>query len=186
MEELNQLRKFYRLKNIERACSVLGRKESAAEHSWSCLILADYFLTLMNDHSIDRLKVYETLLYHDLVEIEAGDVNLIEENKRKNKKERERQALKRLKEQLPLTLRKKFEGLFNEFEAGETKEARFAKAIDALDAEIHELDYKKDWQGWTEEFLRKTKEPLFKEFPKLKEAFEKTLAYCRKEGYFNQ
>jgi|SRR3989338_9155384 len=87
---------------------------------------------------------------------------------------------------IPAPLREKFISLFNEFEDGKTKEARFAKAIDALDAEIHEMDYKKDWIGWTEEFLRRKKEPLINEFSELKEVFEETIAFVRKERYFDQ
>ena len=67
----------------------------------------------------------------------------------------------------------------NEFDENKTKEAKFAQAIDKLDAEIHELDYKKDWKGWTEEFLRKEKEIYFKEFPKIKQAFEKITNYLK-------
>lgn len=79
-----------------------------------------------------------------------------------------------------------FHDLFHEFESCKTKEARFAKAIDALDAEIHEMDYKEDWKGWTEEFLRRKKGHLFEEFPELKDAFEKIMKYMKKEGFFNQ
>ena len=85
MEEINKLRRLYHLKHVDRFNSVLKRKESSAEHSWSCLILADYFLNLMKDRDIDRLKVYELLLYHDVVEIEAGDIGLLETEKRKDK-----------------------------------------------------------------------------------------------------
>lgn len=185
MDELVRLRKFYELKTIERACSVSGRKESSAEHSWSCLILADYFLTKIN-HSLDRLKVYELLMYHDVVEIEAGDVCISKEELRKHKKELELQALHRLKDKIPSQLKEKFVALFLEFEEQKTTEAKFAKAIDALDAEIHELDYKEDWKGWTEEFLRRKKGPLFEDFPDLETFFEKTLEFCRKQGYFDQ
>jgi len=76
--------------------------------------------------------------------------------------------------------------LVNEFEENKTKEAKFAQAIDKLDAEIHELDYKKDWKGWTEEFLKEEKEKYFEEFPKIKQAFEKITNYARENGYFNQ
>jgi hypothetical protein len=43
MENINKLRKFYQLKHVERTAPVGERKESSAEHSWSALILADYF-----------------------------------------------------------------------------------------------------------------------------------------------
>ncbi|MBS3166161.1 HD domain-containing protein [Candidatus Woesearchaeota archaeon] len=184
-DTLSKLRTVYQLKNIERANSVGNRKESTAEHSWSSLILADYFLTRSN-MKIDRLKVYELLMYHDVVEIECGDINLLKHDFHPDKFSKENKAALKLKEKLPEEIGTKFADLFNEFQDQKTLEARFAKAIDALDAEIHEMDYKKDWIGWTEEFLRKKKEPLINEFPELKEVFEETIAFVRKEGYFDQ
>lgn len=184
MSELQQLRKFYELKKVERTSTVAKRKESPAEHSWSCLILADYFLSTMKNAGLNRLRVYELLMYHDVVEIEAGDVDLLNEQERKHKKEREQQAAHVLKEHFPAVLRQKFIDLFCEYENGETPEARFARAIDALDAEIHELDYKEDWAGWTEAFLRRKKGPLLKEFPYLYEVFEEIMAFLKKEKYF--
>lgn len=186
MEELNKLRKFYELKNVERACSVSGRKESSAEHSWSCLILADYFLSIMKHHRLNRLKVYEILIYHDVVEIEAGDIPIHHEEKRKHKKEQEMKALAKLQEKVPLVLKSKFVDLFLEFEDRNTREAKFAKAIDALDSLAHELDYKKDWRGWTEEMVRRYHGKYMEDFPEINEAFNKMLAYCRNKGYFNQ
>ncbi len=186
MENINKLRKIYQLKNIERANTVGKRKESPAEHSWSSLILADYFLTEMNDSTLDRLKVYELIMYHDLVEIETGDLCISKEEERKNKKAEEKKAALILKEKIPSQIKQKFHDLFEEYENQTTQEAKFAKAIDALDAELHEMDYKEDWKGWTEEFLRKKKSHLFQDFPLLKEAFEKTTQYARENGYFNQ
>ena len=83
-------------------------------------------------------------------------------------------------------MRDKFVQLFKEFEDGNTSEAKFCKAIDALDAVIHEMDYKSDWKGWTEEFLREKKGPLFEEFPKMKALFEESLKFAREGGYFGQ
>lgn len=185
MEEIIKLRKLYGLKKVYRANSVENRKESSAEHSWSCLILADYFLNI-TDIKLDRLKVYELLMYHDVIEIEAGDTPLHKEEERKNQREKELKALNKLKHEIPRELKTKFVNLVNEFEENKTKEAKFAQAIDKLDAQIHELDYKKDWKGWTEEFLRAEKEIYFKEFPKIKQAFEKITDYARENGYFDQ
>jgi putative hydrolases of HD superfamily len=175
MENINRLRKFYELKHVERANSVASRKESAAEHSWSCLILADYFLGIMTQK-----------LNHDVVEIEAGDICISKEKEREDKKEAEKIAAHVLKEHIPKELKDKFIGLFEEFEDGNTKEAKFARAIDTLDATIHELDYKEDWKGWTEEFLRNKKMHLFEEFPELKKVFETILKEMNKKGYFSQ
>ncbi|MBU0460896.1 MAG: HD domain-containing protein [Nanoarchaeota archaeon] len=186
MKDIHQLRKFYKLKEIERAGPVGKRKESSAEHSWSCLILADYFLSLMKNSSINRTKVYELLIYHDVVEIEAGDIPIHHTEKRKKKKTSEMKALKNIKKQIPHGLKGKFEDLFLEFEAAETKEAKFAKAIDALDALIHFLDYKEYWKGWNEEMVRQFHGRKVISFVETQDAFEKILTYVKKEGYFKQ
>lgn len=185
MEELNKLRKLYRLKEVCRANQVRGRKESSAEHSWSCLLLADYFLETTS-LKLGKLKVLELLVYHDLIEIEAGDVPLSQQAARQGKEKNEWEALKKLKPKLPKALQEKFENLFNEFEACETMEAKFARAIDQIDAVIHEMDYKEDWKGWTADFLREKKGRYFEPFPEIKEAFEKIISEMEKEGYFSQ
>ncbi len=185
MKSINQLRKLYHLKHVERMNSVLGRKESSAEHTWSCLILADYFLNQMNE-KIDRLKVYELLLYHDVVEIEAGDIPIHHVKERENKKEKEQKAFEKVKKDFPPELKEKFTKLFKEFEEQKTKEAKFARAVDRLDALIHEMDYKEDWKGWTEKQVRKFYEEEIKDFPIIKEAFEKILKYVVEEGYYEQ
>jgi len=128
------------------------RKESSAEHSWSCLILADFFLSNFN-YDLDRLKVYELLMYHDVVEIESGDFPLSPSFNSLNKFEIEKKSALSLKKKLPVSLGSKFFHLFNEFEEQKTLESRFAKAIDVLDSQIHELDYKVDWKGWSKDFL---------------------------------
>lgn len=111
-------------------------------------MLADFFLTQMDktnpSHGLDRLKIYEHLMYHDLVEIESSDTPLHPEMSSVGKEEREQKAFKLLKEEIPLSLKEKYISLFHEYEERKTLDAKFAKVIDALDAVMHELDYKKD------------------------------------------
>lgn len=185
MEEIHKLRIINKLKSVYRECSVENRKESSAEHSWSALIIADYFLSVINE-KLDRLKVYELLMYHDLVEIESGNFEMAPGSDRSKKYEIEEIASKKLSSKLPEIIKNKFIKLFNEFEEQKTRESKFAKAIDYLDAEIHELDYIEDWKGWTEEHLRNKKEKYYAEFPELKEVFEKMISFLKKEGYFDQ
>lgn len=186
MEDLNKIRKLYQLKHVERAGPVGKRKESSAEHSWSSLILADYFLSKIKDKNLDRLKVYELLMYHDVVEIECGDIPIHHVQQRENKKEKEMAAAHILKEHLPIQLKEKFIELFKEFEEQKTSEAKFAKAIDAFDALIHFLDYKHYWKGWSEEMVRQFHGEKIRQFTELEDAFEKTLKFCRENGYFKQ
>jgi len=183
--DLEKLRKIYELKSVYRMSSVKDRKESSAEHTWSCLILADYFLD-KHKGKIDRTKVYELLMYHDLIEIETGDVPIHHEEKRKLKAVQEQKAVNVLRKKIPGSMGKKFHSLFKEFEECKTKEAKFAKAIDKFDATIHELDYKEDWKGWTEEMLRRYSEHHYKEFPEINDLFEEMASYARKNGFFNQ
>ncbi len=185
MEEINKFRVFNKLKKIYRFNSVDDRKESSAEHSWSCLILADYIISRFNI-KINQLRVYELLMYHDVVEIESGDFILHPKKTiNKDKKKIEKIASKKLAKKIPEPLNKKFLKLFSEFEEQKTLEARFAKAIDKLDAEIHELDYKEDWKGWTEEFLIDSKMKYFEEFPEIKEMFLEIIKFLRKNNYFD-
>ena len=190
LSDIMKFRLLDRLKSVERSAVVGSRHESPAEHSWGCLMLADFFLSRMDlkKTKIDRLHVYELLMYHDVVEIIAGDAQLHPNNvdARKKKEVEEQEAAKILKEKIPAPLGEKFFKLFQEFEDQKTVESRFAKAIDKTEAEIHELDYKERWKGWTPEFLIKVKGPFVEEFPELKNAFYELLEYEKREGYFGQ
>jgi len=195
---MSLLRRFYALKSVYRFGSVgVGpkkRKESAAEHTWSAMILADYFLDILEKNSdrktrpkLDRLKVYELLLYHDIVEIEAGDLSIHLEEERKNKKASEQAAMNKLIKELPQNMRPKILALFKEFESQNTVEARFARAVDRLDGQLHELDYPDDWKGWGEENLRRyLKNSNYDEFPEIKEMFEEFVVFARENGYFDE
>lgn len=185
MTNLTQLRYFYKLKSVYRANPVEKRKESSAEHTWSCLVLADYFLSKMK-HKLNEKKIFDMLLYHDIVEIETGDLCISKEKERIGKVDREKEALKVISKKVPEVMSRKIVLLFQEFEEAQTLEAKFCKAIDALDAEIHEMDYKEDWKGWTEEFLRKKKQHLYDEFPEMKECFEEATVFARENGFFEQ
>lgn len=190
ISDIMNFRLFEKLKSVERSAIVGLRHESPAEHSWCCLMLADFFLSRMDvkKRKIDRLRVYELLMYHDVVEILAGDTQLHPNNvdARKKKEVEEQDAANVLKEKLPVPLGEKFFDLFQEFESQKTVESRFAKAIDKTEAEIHELDYKERWKGWTPEFLIKVKGPFVEEFPELKKAFYELLEYEKIEGYFDK
>lgn len=187
MEEILKFRKIYDLKNINRMCSVKNRKESSAEHSWSCLILADYLLGYLKDYDIDRLKVYELLMYHDVVEIYAGDISILEEKTDLIKKKKcvfEKESADILRNELPEYIADKFFNLFLEFEKGVTVEAKFARLVDALDPMIQEIGHKDDFKGFSREFLISKKLIFFEDFPELKTVFVKILDYYEREGYF--
>jgi hypothetical protein len=55
-----------------------------------------------------------------------------------------------------------------------------------MDAQIHGIDNKKDWKGWTKEFMIDKKLQKFEQFPELKKDFLDLLDFMEQEGYFNQ
>lgn len=186
IEGIHKFRTFNKLKRIYRKNSVGDRKESSAEHSWSCLLLADFFLSKL-DLNLDKIKVYELLIYHDVLEVESGDrplqpnITLILHNQKD-----EDFFLEKLQKQLPRHLRNKFLSLYKEFKEQKTREAKFAKLIDSLDPIIHELDYKDDWVDWSKNFFIEEKLKYFKEFPELIPIFNEILDYLIKNNYFDE
>lgn len=108
-----------------------GRNENDAEHAWHMAVMA-YLLREYSNESIDILKVIMMCLIHDVVEIDAGDTYAYDTVNLQTQKEREEKAKMRIFSLLPDKQAKEFIALFDEFEALETPEARFAKAMDNL------------------------------------------------------
>ena len=108
-----------------------GRRENDAEHSWH-LALAALLLAEHADQPVDPLKVVSMALVHDLVEIDAGDTFIYDDKGRLDQEERERKAADRIFALLPPDQGTSLRALWDEFEAGCTADARFARAIDRL------------------------------------------------------
>jgi putative hydrolase of HD superfamily len=176
---VNKLKSVYRLNSVDK------RKESSAEHTWSCLVLADFMIDKYK-LKLNRTKVYELLMYHDLAEIHTEDFPLSPDKKYGNKQKQELASAKKIKKQLPEKMGTKYYELFMEFEERKTSEAKFARVVDVFDAQIHEIDHKKDWKGWTKEFLIDKKIKYFEDFPKIKKDFLQLVDYLEEEGYFSQ
>lgn len=113
-----------------------GRQESVAEHTWQMALMA----VLMHrhlEHPVELGRSLEMIIVHDLVEAEAGDVPFFETGARQNAKaERERAAIDRIRSLLPPGTGDHVHTLWHEFEAMETPEAKFAKALDHLEVQI--------------------------------------------------
>jgi putative hydrolase of HD superfamily len=113
-----------------------ARRENSSEHSWHVAMMA---LTLIEyaDQPVDPLRVLKMLLVHDVVEIDAGDVYIYDKQSNEGKVEREREAAKRIFGLLPEDQRAAFHDLWEEFEAKETAEAKFAGSCDRLIPLLH-------------------------------------------------
>jgi putative hydrolases of HD superfamily len=110
-----------------------SRRETDAEHTWH---MALYALLLRDEigFEVDIGRTLALILVHDLVEIHAGDTFAYDEAAKADQAAREEAAAERLFGMLPPDLRARVDGWWREFEAGETPEARFARALDRLQA----------------------------------------------------
>lgn len=106
-----------------------GRRENDAEHAWHMAVMA-YLLREYANEEIDVLKTMMMCLIHDVVEIDAGDTYAYDDVNLATQKEREDKAKERIYALLPKDQEQELKELFDEFEAGESPEARFAHALD--------------------------------------------------------
>ena len=129
-----------RLKTIVRRTPLSdnSRLENSAEHSWH-LALAAMALQEYGPGGMDTPHVLEMVILHDLVEIDAGDTFAYDLAGNESKAERERAAANRIFGLLPPDQARRFRSLWEEFEAMETPEARFANALDRLQALLQNM-----------------------------------------------
>ncbi len=122
-----------KVKNIFRQTHLSGngRRENDAEHSWHMAVMAYLFREYANEE-VDILKVIMMCLIHDIVEIDAGDTFAYDEDGLKTQKSREDDAKQRVFSLLPDEQAKEMIALFDEFEAFETPESRFAHVMDNI------------------------------------------------------
>ncbi len=108
-----------------------GRRENDAEHAWHMAVMAWLLREYANDE-VDIARVMLMCLIHDIVEIDAGDTYAYDAEGLKTQKAREDAAKERIFSLLPEDQRAELTALFDEFEAYETAEARFAHSMDNL------------------------------------------------------
>jgi putative hydrolases of HD superfamily len=131
-----------------------GRRENSAEHSWhvslTAMLLAEY-----SNEPVNLDRVVRMLLVHDLVEIDAGDTFIYDSVANTSKEPREREAAKRLFGLLPESQARDLHGLWDEFEARATPEAKFAGAVDRFVAVLH--NYATHGRGWKENGITRSR-----------------------------
>lgn len=152
-----------------------SRKENDAEHSWHLALMACLLSEYANEE-VDMLRVMQMVLIHDIVEIDAGDTYAYDEAGNKTKRQREVAAAERLFGILPDDQGLWMRGLWEEFEAAETKEARFALALDKIQPVL--LTDQANGRSWREHEVRL--EQIMKRNEKTPEGSQELWDYCRK------
>ncbi|MGM0906218.1 MAG: HD domain-containing protein [Pseudomonadota bacterium] len=154
-EILNFIIEIEKLKGVQRKTKPVGfeRYENSAEHSWhvclSALMLKDFA-----NEPVDIKRVIKMLLIHDLGEIDAGDT-IIYASETNELKGEEAASIKRILSILPNDMEDEFMELWYEFEAGETTDARFAKAVDRVPPLLHNIHG--DGHSWKAHGITKDK-----------------------------
>ena len=147
--QIDFLTEMDRLKSVLRTALTEGgsRRENDAEHSWHVALMASTLAEYSNK-KIDIDRVVKMLLIHDVVEIDAGDVMIYKEAARREQRARELVAAERIFNLLPADQAAEIRELWDEFEALETAEALFAKALDRLQPLL--LNYLSRGAAWRE------------------------------------
>lgn len=141
--EIDKEKNIYRQTHL----SGHGRNENDAEHAWHMAVMA-YLLREYANEEVDIAKVMLMCLIHDIVEIEAGDTYAYDAESLKTQKIREDAAKEKIYSLLPEDQKRELIALFDEFEAYETAEAKFAHVMDNLQPLI--LNDSNDGGDWKE------------------------------------
>jgi putative hydrolase of HD superfamily len=152
-EQLRFILEVDKLKTVLRQTEISdsSRRENTAEHSWHAALMA----LLLAEHAnepVDASRSAKMLLVHDIVEIDAGDTFLYDESGNADKAERERKAAERLFGLLPQEQAAAYRALWEEFESGDTPEARYARAVDRLSPVL--LNFESNGSGWVKNGVR--------------------------------
>lgn len=155
-----------KVKNIFRQTYLAdaGRKENDAEHSWHIALMA-YLLQEYAEEPVDVSKVMIMVLIHDLVEIDAGDTYAYDDAGAETKRERESSGADRIFGLLPEDQGKYFRELWEEFEAYETPEAKYAHLLDNFQPLL--LNDAADGISWKEHQVKKSQ--IYKRNEKIEE-----------------
>ncbi|KUO62774.1 MAG: hypothetical protein APF84_03770 [Gracilibacter sp. BRH_c7a] len=140
--EIDKLKQIFRQSRITDGT----REENDAEHSWHLAMMAILLAEYANDSNINIQKVLKMILIHDIVEIDAGDTFIYDIEYNESKSQREQKAAKRIFGILPPDQEIEFRELWEEFEARNTSEAKFAAAMDRLQPSL--LNFKTEGHTW--------------------------------------
>jgi len=125
-----------------------SRRENDAEHSWHLAVMALLLAEYAAEPEIDLARVVKMVLVHDLVEIDAGDTFAYDDVGALDKAEREQAAADRIFALLPGDQAAEIRDLWEEFEARQTPEARYAAGLDRLQPLLH--NYHTQGRTWRE------------------------------------
>ena len=180
MNRFEQQMKFIleidKVKNVFRQTYLAdgNRKENDAEHSWHMAIMA-FLLKEYAQEEVDIMRVVLMVWIHDLVEIDAGDTYAYDLDGLQTKREREVKAAERIFGLLPKDQEEQFRELWDEFEAYESAEAKYAHMLDNFQPLM--LNDALDGKSWKEHKVKKSQ--IYSRNAKTMEGSEKIWEYMK-------
>lgn len=165
-QQIQFLVEIDKVKNIFRQTYLADgkRKENDAEHSWHIALMA-FVLKEYVKEPIDVMKVMLMVLIHDLVEIDAGDTYAYDSVGAVDKRDREEKAADRIFGLLPKDQGSYFRELWEEFEAYETADAKYAHLLDNFQPIL--LNDASGGKSWAEHGVKKSQ--IYKRNEKVEE-----------------
>lgn len=154
-QQIGFITEIDKVKNIFRQTYLADgkRKENDAEHSWHIALMA-YLLQEYAEEPVDVPRVMLMVLIHDLVEIDAGDTYAYDSEGAKTKRDREVRAAERIFGLLPEDQGMYFRELWDEFEAYESADAKYAHLLDNFQPLL--LNDASNGRSWSEHEVKKS------------------------------
>ncbi len=165
-----------------------SRRENDAEHSWHIAVMA-MLLKEYAREEVDLGRVVQMCVVHDLVEIEADDTFAYDDQGNIGKAEREARAADILFSRLPADQGKMIRDLWEEFDAMETPDARYAACMDRLQPFLHNT--LTDGHTWNQGQVRRSQVEkrlaVVRDFmPEVYQWVEKNIETAVKKGWISR
>lgn len=164
-----------------------SRRENDAEHSWHIAVMALLFSEYAKE-SVDVGHVVKMCIVHDLVEIIAGDTFAFDAEGNVGKEEREKKAADELFSHLPEDQGKMVRQLWEEFDAMETADAKYAACMDRLQPFFHNmLTEGHTWvEGGADRKMVEKRMAIIKDFmPEVYKWMEKNMDAAEENGWIS-
>ncbi len=164
------------------------RQENDAEHSWHTAVMA----LLFKEYCVEEPDVERTikmLVVHDLIEIYAGDTFAYDAEGNKTKAAREAEAADSLFSQLPPEQGAELRALWEEFDAMETVDAKYAACLDRIQPFLHNtLTEGHTWRGGgAKRAMVEERQTIVKEFmPKVYDWIGRNLDHAVEAGWLEK
>jgi putative hydrolases of HD superfamily len=160
-------------------------RENDAEHSWHLAVMAMMLGEYFQD-TPDVNRAVKMVIVHDLIEIYAGDTFAYDKAGNETKQMREKNAADKLFSQLPEDQNEMFRALWEEFDAVQTADARFANCMDRIQPFLHNT--LTEGATWKEAHacradVEKRMETVSKNMPRLREWITSNLDNAVMKGW---